>query len=1463
MATYYGNRTKLTNSAKAATATTLPAIGSTGCGPPDGPIAVPTYIADMQAIGATIGRTFLAANFINPSAGVYNFAYRQGGPDLWVADALAANQTLILQDVFNPNFWFQGSPTHSAQPYLDSPLYSATPGSDWDYFMTNRTTWLTKAAQQYPDSRIIWEMGNEMNVPGIYWHYNYSSALAPTPQAYADYFMRGAAAIKAVNPAQKVIIGGLLRVDSDPFSGLPGITFMQQLQPFFAAASFIPDGVSLHPYMLGAATSNPTIDKGPNGLGVTSWQCVGRFLNTLDALGYHIPVYITETGFRASRANAQNAFNCNSEATKALWNRYEHDAVFYQYSKPARGNGSKSWVEAMMYYRHQEYPSPTASSYSGAYPGDPASGPHPLNAWGLSLQDYITRQTNRQPIPKLESVTLTGVPSTAVIGQAAVTISAAGGNIGAVPQFSSSDATVSTVTPPTVGTATTTISFPGAGTVTIKAQSLSAAGLPVSTAQTIVVASQIPTASIVSPDNGWQVATSNSGTIQFTVVVTDQIGNPIVSPAGAWDSSDATNFPVDPVTGLGTAIGVATGVVVRFTPTGFSNSGPPAGTSTGNVVLNPVLQITNAPTQLINVGATPIIVTDGAVTVTGVTLVISDATKATATGQDLYGKGTSGTFTLTAQKATYSNSSPVTITCTGDASGASTYSYLDDKDAIGLSNGAAVTTYTDVGGNTWAQATGSKQPTYTTAAINSHAAITFDGVDDVLKATATAVVLNNTAFTYAALLKPTNASAAANEQLLDNRNTTSGQQGGFVLGRNVTTLVSDLSYYVPGPTLQQQFDGAAMATNAWTVLIDRVSQGNQNRMLNGVGVGIARTDATYLNPTTNPPFPTKGGNISTNAGNNFKGPVALEGLVNRYVTDAERLQIHYRLQLYQGTGINPGTLDHLDLLISSTAATVGGTTPTLTVQKWADAGETTPSTATVTLSYTSATPATATVNSSTGVITLVAAGTTTFTVTDSISGKTATTPTLTVSSGGTVTSVVISYNGQVAPILARTGSTYTLVAKDQSGNTLSGGTWSSSDATNAPVNSSGIASPAAGSAGTGVTWTYLDVGAVYSGTLSATVLLGATDLLGDTAPNYANDAALLAQIANSVPVNSSFNSNVPTNTTTAKYYDGNYCNQIQIDATRLFMGVKTFRVTITANIGPTLRALLNSGTGYSRLFCYTVNRFEPGFTMVGTGGGASAYKITPWFTWPPDSGRCGPEGTNGNNSGGTGGAPGGTFDLGCGGPNGGQSTQTTYAIQGEMSATTPQYYLDVVMYETISGNIISSRHFHCSIGSAVGTALDAGGSLPYGLVEGPMNVGFSPFLASVVAPFGENYNQTAITNIWRNVGFWGVVDGTSVGDPLGIFGTQATPTLTSIIGGTMTHGTTTNTVSFTGTNFTENCHPLFSNPGVLVQSRTLNSSTSLSCVVNVTAGASLGASTVLIKNNASMVSTATQPILIL
>lgn len=882
MANTLGNRKKLLASGRASASRHIRGDGTNGLGPPYTNAAVAYHNQESLQIGLTVNRTYLDWSSINPSSGVFNWATTNGqNPDLWYSSMVAAGLTPFFQHIFSPLWWQQGRGTNwtsSSIPRADSPPF---PGADYDYWKARNVDAMTAAATRYPLA--VFSINNEWNQPSIYWRPG-GVVTSVSNANYADLHAALQAAAKAVNPTQKVLVGALLRIDST-VSGTSGIGTVAPLKTALDALGCTPDGFEIHPYMLGATNSNPMVDRGPNAIGVNSWQSVERFLKAMDAAGYTLPVYVSESGFRASQSNSQGAFNCNSETTKTIWNRFELDSTFYLYQKDARKSG-QSWVESYMYYRMEEYASPTTPTYAGMFSGDPDGGPHAQYPWGVSAQDYYTKVSTHQPIPKLESIILTGVPSTAVIGQTAVAISASGGNIPNIPTFRTSDTTVVSVGTPTVGTAATTISFVGSGTATIVAESRSACNLPISAVQTIVVAAQIPTVSVLSPASGWKVATSNSGTIQFTVTVTDQIGNPIVSPVGTYTSSDPTNFPIDPVTGLGTAIGLSANVTVTYTPSTGTASGRIA-TSTGDVVLNPVLQITNAPTSLINVGAVSLTITDGASPVTGCTVVISDPAQATATGQDLFGLGTSGSFTIKVQHAGYTDSSLATVTCTGGG-------YLDDKDGYGFTNGQSISTATDAGGYTWAQATGTKQPTAATNDINGHTSFVYDGVDDYLQATTAVAALNGTGITYASLRYPTSAAPAANEQHLDNRDTTNSQ--GFVFGR-ATTTNNIISYYTAISTLTQRFDSAAMAQNTWIRVIDRLDQGAQSRMLNGVIVGTSGVDATYRNPTTAPARPTKSGAIFLSGGNAAER-VALEIIVNRAATDPERLQIDQRLKLY-------------------------------------------------------------------------------------------------------------------------------------------------------------------------------------------------------------------------------------------------------------------------------------------------------------------------------------------------------------------------------------------------------------------------------------------------------------------------------------------------------------------------------------------------------------------------------------
>lgn len=512
--------------------------------------------------------------------------------------------------------------------------------------------------------------------------------------------------------------------------------------------------------------------------------------------------------------------------------------------------------------------------------------------------------------------------------------------------------------------------------------------------------------------------------------------------------------------------------------------------------------------------------------------------------------------------------------------------------------------------------------------------------------------------------------------------------------------------------------------------------------------------------------------------------------------------------------------------------------------------------------------AVATVNGS-GLLAAVGNGTCTLTAT---SGGATGTASIAVSVSS-VTAVTAYYNSVPATqLLFRTGSSYAFSAKDQAGNLLSGvGTWSTSDGTDFPIDSTtGVLTPGAGAAGKGVTITYTHTATQHVATCTGTAVKPTTTVRADAATNYANDTAFMANVGNNLGVTPSYNSNLPTGGSNSLYVDGLKVNQITIDntAARQFMGNKVFNVAIPVGGGaPILSAALGQGysLGLSRVWCMVLKRYDPGFSTVGTGnpGSANAYKDAPWFLWRPGiDGRSGIEYTNTTG-----------IDLGCAvGSSSVQAGSSTRTIGNGVGSAFNDglWLLDFALYEIRSGRVMSARAWRTLLGTDVPSWLtnnSASGS-PTGLVEGGvLDPNASPAQAYIVTPFGANYNQGVPTQYNKQVAFWEVVDGTTYGDPYGILGTQPTPVLSGISGGTVTQNDTQKVITLTGTGFNYNCYPVFSNAGVRpswlgdgVTPITLVSSTRIDVTVDVLGSASVGAGTVAIYNAGSQVTSATQAV---
>lgn len=1333
MTTYADNRLKLINSRVAGPIQYPVRYGANGMAPPYGLAAGNYFAQELVQQGFNTNRSAITWTSEAPSAGVFDWTK----PDNCIPIQNALGIRPIIQHIFTPT-WANVVTPNSNLPYADVPLFSDT--TNFNAWVANHVAFATAAATRYSGMMDI-EIWNEMNTAGnIYYRTGGSTTTAPDWIGYGHLYAALKAAYQAVDPTIKVCIGGILYMDSFVGAGTTGVTFMQNLKTVLDGLGVTPDAVGVHPYILGSTNGDPTIDaypaSGRNGVAPT----IRRFQKAMVAAGWgNVPTWVTEFGYISSGPEA-GAYNAGSEAQKAVWYREIFDAIYYTCTKQVLGTG-QAGVELVTVYKLENYSDGTVDTDStGLWTGSPTGGPHTQLPAGVSIQDFMHRIRNGLHVPILTSMAITG-PTTAVMAQGAliypVTGTDDGGLImGCTPIYHTSDPTVATITSG-FGATSGTLTLVGPGTCSVWAHTYNAKRVPIQTPpKVLVISAQIPTTGTLTP-NPFSIAVSTGGTATMVASYLDQIGNPIAGqPPGTFTSSDPTNAPVDPVTGIVTAIGVSTGVVITFTPTTGN-----ACTATGNVTTNPVLQITNAPSTLINVGALLLTVTDGTNPVSGCTFVISDGTKATMSGQYLVGVGSSGTFTLKAQKATYNDSVLSTITSTGGG-------VLDDKDAIGLSNGASVSTYTDLDGIVWASAS---PPTYATNDYGTHSSIVFDGISQFLRSNVAVSRLNGTGFSYAKIFTPTSNAPASNEITFDNRDQTHGE--GFVITRNATTMTPGQDYYTSPTNLQLRFDGTALSQNTQYRRIDRISSGHQSRWTNGAANGVTSTDTPYRNPVTSPPTVTKGAAIAGSSTPYFFAPekLGLEIFVNRDVPDSEATQLDQKMQLYIATA-------------------------------------------------------------------------------------------------SAVTSVNLFYNSAAAtPMLLFTGSTYTMVAKDQLGNVLSGvGTWSSTDGTNAPVNSStGVISPAAGVTGATITYTHTASG--HTATVLVSVLQQPTYLKSD-AFTYANDAALRNAILNTVTTG--YATPAPTGTAGCLYQDGANEGYATLDSTRPFMGNQTLLMTFPTSTNAPAQLSAPLSTTYSRMHFITVKRYDSGFTTVGSGGGASSYKDGGFLGNTGLAGRTGIVYTNTNEIAGE------TYLQS--GPSivGGADETAIGTITTEW--TDQAWYCDYYVYETISGNLMGQTVWRFKVGA---NPL-SGSIISSASLGGPMNVGFSPMLMNSVGALGANYNQTVISTLYKSIAFWGVVDGVTYGDPTGILNDTSTPTLTGISGGTVTHGDTGDIITLTGTNFTKWCGPNFSNAGILVQGFTLTSTT-MTITVNVASGATPGAGTVTVSNRTSQHTTSTQVVLVL
>ncbi len=135
------------------------------------------------------------------------------------------------------------------------------------------------AARRYaPRGLHVWEIWNEPNLG--FWKPE------PDPMAYARLFTATSSAIRAVDPATKLIMGGLVATGNGPGQVSPE----EFLTIVLREAGDAVDAVGYHPYTYPHLAGDRTLFG-------TTWDRIGKIRDALDTAGHPtMPLWLTETG---------------------------------------------------------------------------------------------------------------------------------------------------------------------------------------------------------------------------------------------------------------------------------------------------------------------------------------------------------------------------------------------------------------------------------------------------------------------------------------------------------------------------------------------------------------------------------------------------------------------------------------------------------------------------------------------------------------------------------------------------------------------------------------------------------------------------------------------------------------------------------------------------------------------------------------------------------------------------------------------------------------------------------------------------------------------------------------------------------------------------------------------------------------------------------------------------------------
>jgi hypothetical protein len=216
-----------------------------------------------------------------------------------VVAAAASSGVRVLPDLFGTPPWLSGE-ANSPIP----PIYTAQGRAGWAAFVTD-------LARRYGSNGLFWTLHPELpRVPITDWqlwnevNLRYYWGSRPNARAYANLIRLTRSALKAGDPASRLVLAGLIPFKSVGAGSVPGSRYLQRLFKVKGIRKQF-DAVSVHPY-----------GKSPSVV----LKFVGQIRKTLNSIGGRKkPLWVTEFGWTTGGEQWSNSPVRATPAQQANW----------------------------------------------------------------------------------------------------------------------------------------------------------------------------------------------------------------------------------------------------------------------------------------------------------------------------------------------------------------------------------------------------------------------------------------------------------------------------------------------------------------------------------------------------------------------------------------------------------------------------------------------------------------------------------------------------------------------------------------------------------------------------------------------------------------------------------------------------------------------------------------------------------------------------------------------------------------------------------------------------------------------------------------------------------------------------------------------------------------------------------------------------------------------------------------